>query len=228
MNGQLTDETLPSLAVENYLKAIYLLEAQSGEPVRAGRLATRLGVRPASVTGMLERLTRDGLVRHARYGSVHLTAPGRRAALQVVRRHRLLETYLVRELGFGWEVVHDEAEALEHAVSDEVLAAIAAKLGHPARDPHGDPIPSADLQVEEAFAVSLDQLPPGTKGRLVRVLDAKPELLTYLDRLGIGLGDEVELLSEEPYGGSLTVSLAGHTRSVGRLAARSLAMEVVP
>jgi len=228
MNAGLTHETVPSLAVENYLKAIYLLEEATAEPVRAGKLAARLGVRPASVSGMMERLARDGLVRHVRYGSVQLTSYGRRAALRVVRRHRLLETYLVRELGLDWGAVHDEAEALEHAVSDDLLAAIAAKLGDPDRDPHGDPIPSAELAVEEAEAIPLERLPVGARGRLVRVLEADAPLLAHLDKLGIALADEVEVLASEPYGGSLTVSFGGRTHSLGRLAAGALAIEVEP
>ena len=214
MNAQLEHDTVPSLAGENYLKAIYLLEGSSSEPVRAGKLAARLEVRPASVTGMLKRLARDGLVRHARYGTVELTERGRRAALRVVRRHRLLETYLVRELGLGWETVHDEAEALEHAISDELLGAIAAKLGHPERDPHGDPIPSAELEVSEADTVPLDGLPVGARGRLVRVLDADAALLAYLDAQGIALGDEVEVLLRRSLRRcSLTVSVADRALS---------------
>jgi DtxR family Mn-dependent transcriptional regulator len=214
-----------SPAVENYLKAIYLLEARTAKPVPTTQLAERLAVAPASVSGMVERLSRDGLVKHVRYRGVRLTAEGRRCALGVVRRHRLLETFLVRELGMGWEQVHDEAEALEHSVSGRLLEAIAAKLGDPARDPHGDPIPSAELEIDEAETLSLDRLPVGTKGRLVRILDADAALLTYLDRLGISLGNEVEVLALEPFGGSLTVSFAGRKRSLGRLAAAALSVE---
>ena len=174
---------------------------------------------------MVQRLARDDLVKHVRYGGVSLTGRGRRAALRVVRRHRLLETFLVDELGMGWGQVHEEAEALEHAVSDRVLEAIAAKLGDPTRDPHGDPIPSADLEIDEAPAVSLDRLPQGTKGRLVRILDANEALLDYLDGLGVSLGDEVEVLSLEPFGGPFTVSVDGRKRSLGRLAAAALSVE---
>ncbi len=139
------EQTLVSPAVEDYLKAIYLLQARIGKPVPISKIAERLAVAPASVTEMVQRLARDGLVKHVRYGGVSLTGRGRRGALRVVRRHRLLETFLVNELGMGWDQVHDEAETLEHSISDRLLAAIAAKLGDPARDPHGDPIPSADL-----------------------------------------------------------------------------------
>jgi DtxR family Mn-dependent transcriptional regulator len=217
--------TVHSPAVENYLKAIYLLETRTGAPVATTQLAERLVVAPASVTGMVERLSQDGLVTHVRYRGVRLTDEGRRSALHVVRRHRLLESFLVSDLGMGWEQVHDEAEALEHAVSDRLLEAIAAKLGDPTRDPHGDPIPTADLEIDEDEAVSLDQLPVGAKGRWVRILDADPALLTYLDDLGVSLGDEVEVLASEPFGGPFTVRFAGRKRSVGRLAAAALSVE---
>ncbi len=219
------EETLVSPAVENYLKTVYLLEAKTGQPVPTSKIAERLAVAPASVTEMVQRLARDGLVKHVRYGGVSLTGRGRRAALRVVRRHRLLETFLVRELGMDWGQVHDEAETLEHAISDRLLAAIAAKLGDPARDPHGDPIPSADLEIDEAEAVSLDRLPVGVKGRLVRILDANPALLAYLDGLSVSLGDEIEVVNQEPFGGPFTVSVGGHKRSLGRLAAAALSVE---
>ena len=158
------EETLPSPAVENYLKAIYLLEARTAKPVPTGKLADRLAVAPASVTEMVQRLARDGLVKHVRYRGVRLTAEGRRAALSVVRRHRLLETFLVSELGMGWGQVHDEAETLEHSVSDRLLQAIAAKLGDPARDPTATRSLLPTLEIDEAQAVSLDRLPVGSKG----------------------------------------------------------------
>jgi DtxR family transcriptional regulator, Mn-dependent transcriptional regulator len=220
------EEILLSPAVENYLKAIYLLETSTGRAVPTTKLAERLAVAPASVSEMVERLSREDLVKHVRYRGVHLTAEGRHFALGVVRRHRLVETFLVNELGMGWEEVHEEAEALEHSISDRLLGAIAAKLGDPARDPHGDPIPSANLEIDEAETVSLDRLPVGTKGRLVRILDADSTLLSYLDRLGISLGDEVEVLSLEPFGGPFTVSIGGRNRSLGQLAAGALAVEV--
>jgi DtxR family Mn-dependent transcriptional regulator len=207
------------------MKAIYLLQTRTAKSVPTTQLAERLGVAPASVTGMVERLAREGLVEHVRYRGVRLTAEGRRCALSVVRRHRLLESFLVSDLGMSWEQVHDEAEVLEHSVSDRLMQAIAAKLGDPTRDPHGDPIPTADLQIDEAETVSLDQLPLGAKGRLVRVLDADAPLLAYLDRLGISLGDEVEVLAVEPFGGPFTVAFAGRKHSLGRLAAAALGVE---
>ena len=220
------EQTLVSPAIENYLKAIYLLQARTGKPAPISRVAERLAVAPASVTEMVQRLAREGLVKHVRYRGVSLTERGRQAALAVVRRHRLLETFLVSELGMDWAEVHEEAEALEHSISGRLVAAIAAKLGEPSRDPHGDPIPSAELEIDEAETVPVDQLPLGAKGHLVRILDADSELLAYLDRLDIRLGDEVEVLALEPFGGPYTVSFSGRSRSLGRLAAGSLAVEV--
>jgi len=220
------NDTMATPAVENYLKAIYLLEVKTGKPAPISKVAERLAVAPASVTEMVQRLARDGLVKHARYRGVGLTEQGRRSALAVVRRHRLLETFLVSELGMDWAQVHEEAEALEHSISDRLVTAIAAKLGEPSRDPHGDPIPSAELEIDEAETVPVDQLPVGARGHLVRILDADGDLLAYLDRLGIRLGDEVEVLALEPYGGPYTVAFSGRSRSLGRLAAGALAVEV--
>ncbi len=229
--------TPPTRAAQDYLKAIYRLESRTREEERSGdgvstsALAARLGVRAPSASGMVSRLAQEGLVKHLPYRGVRLTPAGRRLALAVVRRHRLLETLLVEELGMRWDEVHAEAEALEHAVSDRVLDRIAAKLGEPARDPHGDPIPSAGLDVDvddvdETAAHVLERLPVGAKGRVVRVLDAGPDLLAYLDRQGIALGDELEMMEPEPFGGSLRVRLREHERSLGRLAARALEIEI--
>ena len=214
-----------SAAVQDYLKALFLEGAESG-PVATSKLARRLGVRDPSVTGMLGHLAAVGLVDYAPYQGARLTKEGRREALAVVRRHRLLETYLVDELGLGWGEVHGEAEALEHAVSERLLTAIATKLGEPDRDPHGAPIPTAELAVDEAANEPLDRLAVGVKGRLVRILDAEPELLAYLDSLGIALGDELEVLGEEPFGGPLIILADGQRRSLGRQAAAALGVEV--
>ena len=178
------DTTVTTAAVQDYLKAIYLLESPESDSTSMSALAAHLRVRPASASGMVGRLAAEGLVEHVRYGGVRLTPAGRRLALAVVRRHRLLETLLVED-GMGWDEVHVEAEALEHSVSDRLLARIAAKLGEPVRDPHGDPIPSAALEVDEAAAQILERLPVGATGRVVRVLGAEPELLAYLERQGV-------------------------------------------
>ena len=215
-----------STAVQDYLKSIYLLESRSDAPVSTSDLASRLGVRDASASGMLAHLSQQGLVEHVPYHGVRLTREGRRLALAVVRRHRLLESFMVEKLGMGWEEVHEEAEALEHSVSERLLGLIAEKLGNPATDPHGDPIPSAALDIVEPHTERLDRLPVGARGRLVRILDAQPALLSYLSAAGIALGDEVEVLAAEPFGGSLAVRFAGVVHRLGRLAAEALGIEV--
>lgn len=214
-----------SHAVQDYLKTIYLLESAGEAAVSTSELAERLGVRAASVTGMLRHLAAEGLIDYAPYHGTRLTPDGRLLALSVVRRHRLLETLLVDDLGMSWDEVHAEAEVLEHSISDRVLELIATRLGDPVRDPHGDPIPSAELEIDEQIALALDRLPVGARGRLIRVLSSDPELLAYLDELGVTLGDEVEVLAREPFGGSLQVSFAGHEHRLGRLAAAALSVE---
>jgi DtxR family Mn-dependent transcriptional regulator len=214
-----------SSAVQDYLRALYLEGAEFG-PVATSKLARRLGVRDPSVTGMLAQMAASGLVDYAPYRGARLTEEGRLQALAVVRRHRLLETYLVDELGLDWGEVHGEAEALEHAISERLLAVIAAKLGDPVRDPHGDPIPTAELTIAETPTAPLDRLAVGDKGRLVRILGAEPELLAYLDSLGIALGDELEVLGSEPFGGPLLILADGRRRSLGRQAAAALGVEV--
>ena len=148
-------------------------------------LAERLGVTPASVSAMLKKLAERGLVEHVPYRGVLLTAEGERVALEVLRHHRLLELYLAEHLGVPWDRVHEEAEALEHVISEDLEARIAAKLGDPTHDPHGDPIPSADLQIDEGDARALESLEPGDRGRFVRVSDTDPEMLRYLDERGV-------------------------------------------
>jgi DtxR family transcriptional regulator, Mn-dependent transcriptional regulator len=216
-----------SHAAQDYLKALYLLESQGEAAVTISALSAKLEVRPASASAMIARLADEELVDHQRYGGVRLTDEGRRRALAVVRRHRLLETLLVEELGMGWGEVHAEAEALEHAVSDHLLEHIAAKLGDPAHDPHGDPIPSAQFELADDATQVLDELPTGARGRLVRVLDADPELLAYLDSQGIALGDELEVLEAEPFGGSLRIRINNREHRLGSVVTRALSIEEV-
>src|SRR2546423_2791688 len=169
-----------SSAVEDYAKAIYALESRSKSAVSTNALAERLGVTPASASGMVKKLDELGLVTHAPYHGVQLTADGVRVALEVLRHHRLLELYLAQSLGVPWDRVHDEAEVLEHVLSEELEELIAAKLGNPTRDPHGDPIPSADLVLDEEPTERLADQVPGAVGRFVRVSDADPAMLRYL------------------------------------------------
>src|SRR5689334_23339533 len=155
-----------SPAVEDYAKAIYALERRDGEAVSTNALADRLGVTPASASGMVKRLGELGLVEHRRYHGVSLTDDGRRVALEVIRHHRLLELYLVETLGVPWDRVHQEAEVLEHVLSEELEELIAAKLGNPTRDPHGDPIPSRELTIDETPTDCLQDLAPAATGTL--------------------------------------------------------------
>jgi DtxR family transcriptional regulator, Mn-dependent transcriptional regulator len=197
----------PSEAIEDYAKAIYALQRHAGGEggVSTNDLAERLGVTPASVSAMLKKLAERGLARHEPYRGVQLTPEGERVALEVLRHHRLLELYLAEHLGVPWDRVHAEAEALEHYISEDLEARIAAKLGNPTHDPHGDPIPDADLVMEEGETRRLDELAPGDRGRFVRISDSDPAMLRYLHERGVRLGDRLEVLERQPFGGPLTV-----------------------
>src|SRR3954471_741668 len=165
-------------AIEDYAKAIYTLEERGEGAVTTTALADRLGVTAGSVSAMLRKLDAAGLVAHEPYRGVTLTPHGRRVALEVIRHHRLIELFLAEVLDMPWDRVHDEAEVLEHVLSEELEGLIASKLGHPTQDPHGDPIPSADLELTEVRrGVPLESLEPGATGRFVRVSDADPEML---------------------------------------------------
>jgi DtxR family Mn-dependent transcriptional regulator len=157
----------------------------------SSQLAARLGLAPSSVTEMVRKLAAQGLVEHARYGTIVLTARGRTEALRMVRRHRLIETWLVREFGYGWDEVHDEAEVLEHALSDRLLDAIDARLGHPRADPHGDPIPAADGTVPALAGVLASALSPGERGQVLRISDRDASVLRVLAAAGVGVGSEI-------------------------------------
>jgi len=173
-----------SQATQDYLKCVWTLQEWSGGSVSMTALAERLGVRTSTASDGVKKLAEQGLVEHIAYGGITLTPTGRGHALAMVRRHRLLETYLVSALGYGWDEVHDEAEVLEHAVSDRMLDAIDTLLGHPTRDPHGDPIPSADGDAHLPDAVTLTEAAPGM-ATVVRVSDADPERLRRFAQAGI-------------------------------------------
>jgi DtxR family Mn-dependent transcriptional regulator len=210
-----TRETEFSAATEDYAKAIFALQERGHGAVATTALAERLGVTPASASGMVRKLDEHGLVTHVPYRGVRLTPAGTRVALEVVRRHRLLELYLSESLGVPWDRVHDEAEVLEHVLSDDLEELIAAKLGDPTHDPHGDPIPSADLELREEETTSLASLEPGARGTFVRVSDSDPEMLRYLSELGIAPGDTVEVAGKQPFGGPLFVTFRGATHVFG-------------
>ena len=205
-----------SAAVEDYAKAIYALQrrARTGA-VSTNDLAARLQVTPASASAMVRRLAEQDLATHERYRGVRLTPAGERLALEVLRHHRLLELYLSEHLDVPWDRVHEEAEALEHVISEDLEARIAAKLGHPTHDPHGDPIPSFELEIEEEDTRALADLDRGAEGIFVRVSDADPDMLRYLSERGICLGDELEVLERQPFGGPLTVSIGGAEHVLG-------------
>src|SRR5438309_9727396 len=199
----MTDQV--SSAIEDYAKAIYALEGREGEAVSTNALAERLGVTAASASGMVKRLGELGLVEHEPYRGVSLTDEGRRVALEVMRHHRLLELYLVQSLGVPWDQVHKEAEVLEHVLSEELEELIAAKLGDPTRDPHGDPIPTRELTIEEGPSLSLQALDGGARGRFARISDSDPDMLRFLAERGIAPGDEFEVIEKQPFDGPLFV-----------------------
>lgn len=178
-------------AAEDYLKVIYGHTEWQPHPITPSQLAGRLGLAPSSVTEMVKKLVAAGHVAHAPYGAVELTPAGRAEALRMVRRHRLVETWLVSQFGYGWDEVHEEAEVLEHALSDRLLEAIDAQLGHPARDPHGDPIPAADGTVRQPDAVVAAALEAGERGRVVRISDRDPGVLRALAAADVGLDREI-------------------------------------
>lgn len=187
------------------MKTIFSLESPTGGAVATNAVAERLGVTAGSASAMLKKLSEIGLVSHAPYRGVHLTEAGTRVALEVIRHHRLLELYLVRELGMSWDRVHEEAEVLEHVLSEELEALIAAKLGEPDLDPHGDPIPSRELELDEKVTAALDSLQAGASGRFVRVSDSDPAMLRYLSERGVAPGDDFEVIERQPFGGPLFV-----------------------
>jgi DtxR family Mn-dependent transcriptional regulator len=218
--------SIRSPAVQDYAKAIYALERRDGETVSTNALADRLGVTPASASGMVKRLGELGLVEHQPYHGVSLTDDGRQVALEVMRHHRLLELYLVETLGVPWDRVHQEAEVLEHVLSEELEELIAAKLGDPTHDPHGDPIPTRDLRIEEGTTQSLQALEVGARGTFARVSDSDPEMLRFLAERGIAPGDSLEVIDKQPFDGPLFVRFGDHVQVLGGALARAMRVEV--
>lgn len=215
--------------VENYLKAIYTLsrESPAGEAAMT-RIAAVLGVTTGTATSMVKRLKAAGLARYRRFGGVSLTGRGTRAALDILRRHRLLETFLVRTLGLDWSVVHAEAERLEHAVSPRVLDALDRHLGRPAFDPHGDPIPNAGGVMARPRTVRLSDCRPGDRGRLARALDQREEALRFLRRHRLEIGAALLVEAVEPGAGTMVVRVAGRRVPLSDSAARRLLVELPP
>ena len=211
--------------MQDYAKAVYALEARGGASVSTNDLAARLGVTPGSVSGMLRKLADVGLLEHEPYRGVRLTDEGRRVALEVLRHHRLLELFLAKELGMPWDRVHDEAEALEHVLSEELEALIAGRLGDPTVDPHGDPIPTARFEIDERPTVSLDELAVGAVGHFVRVSDSDPQMLRYLTDHGIALGTRLVVIDRQPFGGPVFVRFGDREQAIGGGLARAMRIE---
>ena len=215
-----------SSSIQDYAKAIYALEGDGA--VATNALAERLGVTAASASGMVRRLGELGLVSHVPYRGVVLTDAGRRVALEVLRHHRLLELYLAETLDVPWDRVHAEAEVLEHHISEELEEAIAAKLGHPTRDPHGDPIPTRELEIDEPATRSLTALEPGERARFVRITDQQPDMLRYLAELGIRPGDECEVVERQPFGGPVFARFGDTIHPLGGDLAEAMQVEDRP
>jgi DtxR family transcriptional regulator, Mn-dependent transcriptional regulator len=215
-----------SASVQDYAKAVYALEDREGEAVSTTELAERLGVTPGSVSAMVRKLSEEGLVEHEPYHGVKLTDQGRRVALEVLRHHRLLELFLAQELGMPWDRVHAEAEVLEHVLSEELEELIAARLRDPTVDPHGDPIPTAEFGIEERQTHSLDELTAGVSGRFVRVSDSDPEMLRYLAEHGIAIGEHLEVVDRQPFGGPVFVRFGEREQPIGGALARAMRIEI--
>jgi DtxR family Mn-dependent transcriptional regulator len=215
-----------SPAVEDYLKAIYHL-SDEGAPVSTSSIAERLGVAAGSVTGMLKRLAEQGLVEHVRYYGTRLTDDGAENAVRTIRRHRVLELFLVVVLGYTWDRVHEEAERLEHAVSDDMIDRMAQVLGEPAEDPHGAPIPASRGEFRDTRYMPLSELAAGGRAVLRRVPDEDAEALRYLASLELVPGAEIEVLDVAPFNGPMTVRVGTETKVLGRELAAALGVEPV-
>lgn len=219
---------MPSLTVENYLKAILQVGLRDGgDLVATGQIAEELDVSPGTVTSMLKTLSDSKLARYTPYEGVGLTTEGRTLALRMLRRHRLIELFLVKTLGLSWDQVHEEAEHMEHAVSDSLVDAIDTYLGHPATDPHGDPIPTADGQMrgEDITLVPLDDCPAGTRIRLGRVTNQNSDFLRFLSDTGLHIGRTGVVTLNTPEAGLITIDFDGEPISLGHSAAGALLVE---
>jgi DtxR family Mn-dependent transcriptional regulator len=214
-----------SSAVEDYAKAIYALQERGAEAVSTNALAERLGVTPGSASGMVKRLCELGLVEHTPYRGVSLTGAGEKVALEVIRHHRLLELYLFESLGMPWDRVHDEAEVLEHVLSEQLEELIATKLGDPTRDPHGDPIPTRELTLPEMQTQTLQSQAAGATGCFTRVSDSDPDMLRWLAERGIAPGDEFEVIDKQPFDGPLFVRFGDSVHVLGGALAQAMWVE---
>jgi DtxR family transcriptional regulator, Mn-dependent transcriptional regulator len=217
--------TLLGEAAEDCLRAVFDIQS-AGTRVATSALAARLGVTEPTVTVMVKRLARLGLLQHIPYRGVQLTPAGEKTALAITRQHRLLELYLVEVLGLSWEKVHAEADRMEHSISTEVEDRMAEALGFPTTDPHGHPIPTKEGEIQRPAAQRLADLLPGDGGRVLSVPDRDPELLQYLDRLGLVPDSSVRVVEREPFGGALIVQVSGRHHAVGRELAEVVQVEI--
>jgi DtxR family Mn-dependent transcriptional regulator len=214
---------MPSLTVENYVKTIYVLaQKASAAEVATGQIAAALGVLPGTVTSMLKTLDESKLATYTPYEGVRLTAAGRALALRVLRRHRLIEQFLSQTLNLTWDEVHEEAEHMEHAVSDALVDRIDAFLGHPTTDPHGDPIPQADGSMAAAADRPLSTCVAGQNFRLARVVDQSPEFLRNLSQAGLEIGAQFHLVANDAGQERVTIRIADQNKSLAREAASKL------
>ncbi len=218
---------MPTISTENYLKAIYSRQEEKKGRVKTKEIAEDLDISRPSVSGMLKSLSDDGLVEYEPYQGVRLTQKGRDEALRVIRNHRLIEVFLVKTLGYSWDEVHEEAERLEHAVSDKLVERIDAFLNHPRFDPHGDPIPTAEGELEARDMINLAEADEGMSLRVERVLDQTPEVLRYLDRIGLRPGSTLEVREILSFDGQMFLRTGGEEVSISaRLAGKMLVTEV--
>ena len=216
-----------SAPVEDYVKAIYALTYERDQFASTSNIAERLGITAGSVSTMLKRMDGSGLAEHVPYRGVRLTPVGRQLALSVIRRHRLIELFLATSLEIPWEDVHRYADALEHAASDDLIELIAAKLGDPVADPHGDPIPTRSLEIDERPQPSLADLEAGEHAVIMRVSDSDPAMLRYLTEQQIAIGDRVELIGRQPFDGPCEVVIGEHRRNLGIKLAQAIHVERV-
>jgi len=216
-----------SQSVEDFLKKVYTLQ-QSVERVSTNALADALNITAPSVTDMAQRLVEEGTIDYRKYKGIRLTDDGEQVALKILRRHRLIELYLVQGLGYELHEVHDEAEALEHTVSDRFIAAIATKLGHPEFDPHGDPIPDVEGIMPKRDLLPLSTLPLDTPARICRFIMENPEMLQHSQERGLVMGAELEMLARDPFDGPITLKMQDDPRMIiGYSVASAILVEIL-
>ncbi len=212
-----------SHSVEDYLKAIYTL-TEKGEPASTSALAQTLNLHPSTITGMIKRLANSGLLEHIRYKGVLLTETGTKEALRIIRRHRVLETYLQEKLEYTWVEVHEEAELLEHAVSDKLITRMAKVLGNPTHDPHGSPIPTPSGEVPKVHSLTLLDIDPNKSIKVEGVRDEEPKKLEYLDELGLTPGTQVQIIGRNSFDQLTTITILGS--KVEKIISRELAGDI--